>query len=249
MLNIPRHEKFRAPSGQILDYYDLFLIQEMEANRTIEWSDKEVTFNSGFQCNVYLRMRSDLTHNVPLLLRAGHQIKKTILGLRPTHGPKFCLIGIPTAGTPLAQAAAMASFDPQRQLTSTICFRQLRSELKKGHGKTADTMWAGPPELEHYSPATVENVVSTAKAYFDHLKHLEEDGYPTKEMWHIAFADWELGGTEALSDAGYTNGLVLYRMRDMIAALVHLGVWPAEYYQETNRRVNAWRVAKGLNTR
>ena len=237
--HIHPHTTFDAPSGQRLDDRDLMLIRSLAENGSIAWSDKEVTFNSGFKSHVYVRMRTDLTHNIPLLSDVGERIKNFVLKLRPTHGPKHCFIGVPTAGTPLALAAAMVS-------GGQICFRQMRSELKEGHGKSEDSMWVGPPELEGFSPTTVENVVSTAKAYFKHLGRLEEDGYPTKEMRHIAFADWELGGVEALHDAGYKNGFVIYRVRDMIAALVYLNDWPGEQYDETNRRVNAWRKEKKL---
>jgi orotate phosphoribosyltransferase len=242
-LNIHPSENFDAPSGQRYTYQDLLLIRGLARNNSIVWSNEEVTFNSGFKSHVYVRMRNDLTHNILLLREVGLQIRNFVIGLKHTHGPKKCLIGIPAAGAPLAQSAARESFDPHHDLESRMCCRQLRTKRKEGHGKGEDNMWAGPPELEHYSPITVENVVSTAKAYFEHLQHLEEDGYPTKEMHHVAFADWELGGVEALADAGY-NGYALYRVRDMIAALVHLGDWPHEYYVEMNRRVELWRGEK-----
>jgi orotate phosphoribosyltransferase len=244
-LNISKDETFVAPSGQTYRYEDLFLIREMAKNRSIAWSQDEVTFNSGFKSHVYVRMRNDLTHNAALLHRVGVQLKNFVLGLKNTHGPNKCLIGIPAAGTPLAQAAAREAYDPYHDLEARICSRQLRSMLKKGHGKGEDNMWAGPPELERYSPITIENVISTAKAYFDHLEHLNEDGYPTKEMHHVAFADWELGGMEALTDAGY-QGFARYRVRDMIAALVYLEDWPREHYEEVNRRINVWRIEHNL---
>lgn len=245
MLNIPKDIRFDTPSGRRYDYDDLFLIRELAKNDSFAWSNEEVRFNSGFKCNVYLRMRNDLTENIPLLCQVGARIKSFVLRLKRTHGPQFCLIGIPTAGTPIAQAAARESYDPYHMLESRICFRQLRTELKANHGK--DNLWAGRPELERHSYVTIENVISTAKAYLKHLKHLEEDGYPTTQMQHVAFADWGLGGAETLAKEGYT-GFAMYRALDMIAALVFIGDWPEEYYNETERRINQWRKDTGLHS-
>lgn len=241
----PQHTKGRsmnihsytAPSGRTLTRNDLFLIRAMERNKTIEWSDEEVTFNSGFKSHVYLRARNDLSHNLYLLNSIAARIKEVVFSLEHTHGPQWCLIGIPTAGTQLAQATASLTYDISYG-RSAICFSTMRSVLKT-HGK--DSMWVGPPQLERHTPVTVENVVSTAKAYLEHLDHLEQDGYPTRVMHHIAFADWELGGADTLRGAAYKLH-TMYLVRDMLAALVQMDIWPRERYQEMDRRVNRWRA-------
>jgi hypothetical protein len=73
------------------------------------------------------------------------------------------------------------------------------------------------------------------------FKKLETEGYPVKEMHHIVFADWELGGMEALAAAGYHNVHVLYIVRDIVAAFVHTGRWPHKHLADVERRFAAFR--------
>ena len=228
-------KSYKAPSGKIITWSELVLLMELEENKTIEWTDSEVTFNSGFKSHVYFRGRNDLTDNPRLLQLVGEVLAERVEQLPCTHGRRKCMIGIPTAGTPLAQVISDLSANSR---SSLIGFRLMRSILKE-HGK--DNMWVGKPELDKHTYITIENVVSTAKAMFQNFERLEQDGYPTHEMFHVIFASWNLGGFDKLKAQGYEKIVVLYQMLDIIAAYVHLERWPQERYDKMARRINAWR--------
>lgn len=238
---------FIAPSGRVLYPNDLELLRALEKNGTISWSETDVVFNSGFLSRVYFRGRNDLSHNMPLLMQVAVCAKKYVAELLNTHGPQKCLIGIPTAGTQLAQAVADLSYFEassdgylSSRPESLICFSTMRSKLKD-HGK--DNMWVGHPELKKHTYISFENIVSTAKAMLEAFGRLEQDGYPTRDMNHVVFADWGLGGIEALADAGYGHVHTLYVMMDAIAAFVHMRMWPEKRYLEMDRRIREWNAA------
>jgi len=238
---------FTGPSGRMLSEKDLALLVALERNGTIAWSDKEIEFNSGFLSHVYFRARNDLSHNMPLLMRVATQAKEYVAALENTHGPQKCLIGIPTAGTQFAQAIAdLSYFEASNdgyllsRPESLICFSTMRSVLKD-HGK--DNMWVGKPDLTKHTHITFENVVSTAKAMLQAFGRLEEDGYPTREMHHVVFVDWGLGGMESLAEEGYTRVHTLYEMLDIMAAFVHIGLWKQERYDEMYRRIQVWKAS------
>lgn len=242
---------FTGPSGRVLSPAQLKLLQKLEHNQTIAWSDSEVKFNSGFLSHVYFRARNDLSHNIPLLMEVAAHAKTFVTGLDNTHGAQKCLIGIPTAGTQFAQAIADLSYFENSKdgflsgcANMGICFSTMRSVLKD-HGK--DNMWVGPPQLEKYSYITFENVVSTAKAMLESFKRLEADGYPAHDMHHVVLADWGLGGMEALTEAGYSKIHALFTMQDVMAAYVHIGLWPKERYEEMLRRINEWNKSQKIS--
>ena len=228
---------FSAPSGRVIREDELDLLVALERNRTIEWTDDEVTFNSGFKSHVYFRGRNDLTDNIALFHRVGRLLTNSATYLRFTHGPRKNLIGIPAAGTPLAQVVAdLSAANPIDY--EQFGFRQMRSVLKT-HGK--DNMWVGKPDLTEHSYITVENILSTAKAMLENFERLEADGYPTRDMFHLVFASWHLGGEENLKEKGYDKVVVLFSMLDIIAAYVHIGLWPKYRETEMSLRINAWR--------
>lgn len=224
---------FQAPSGRMFLEHELLLLRDLERNGTIAWGD-EVVFNSGFVSRVYFRGRNDLTDNPLLLKRVASVLKGHIDSLPLTHGLQKCLIGVPVAGTPLAQAVSELSLYGQGL---PICFRLMRS-LRKLHGK--DQMWVGEPDLAKHSYITVENVVSTAESMLRNFRGLEEDRYPTRDMHHVVFASWGLGGDRALSEAGYHNIHILYHVLDIIAAFVHMEMWAKSKYDLMAERVTAF---------
>ena len=235
---------FNAPSGRRFYAPDLQLIATLEENSTIGWSETDIPFNSGFLSRVYFNGRNDLSHNPPLLMQVADMLKTRIEAQRLTHGPRWCAIGIPTAGSQLAQAISHLSWEDERLRPQIpykrppIVFSTMRSVLKLDHGK--NNMWVGPPQLDKFSPFTVENVVSTAKAMLEKFAQLEQDGYPTREMHHAVFMSWELGGSNRLPARGYERVHILYLMMDAIAALVYMGKWPEQRYVEMNRRIRKW---------
>lgn len=232
---------FVGPSGRTLGYADLKLIAELEYIGTIGWSEEEIPFHKGFLSHVYIQMRNELSRHPATLVRVASLIKEKVEQLPLTLGPQKCLIGIPTAGTQLAQAVAMLShFDHllhvRPRTEPPICFLSMRSILK-GHGK--DKLWIGPADIKRYSYISIENVVSTAAGMLEYLNRMWKEGYPIRVMHHVVFADWELGGVRNLDSEAIKNVHTLYIVRDMVAALVYLGVWPKERYEDVAQRLQA----------
>lgn len=230
-----------GPSGQILTYPDFVLLAELENIGMIAWSEEEITFHAGFKSHIYVQGRNDLSNNPETLMRLAAQIKENVERLPFTHGPQKCVIGIPTAGTQLAQAVSTLSWYDRRMhvrpdTQPLIAFSSMRSVLK-GHGK--NKKWVGDADLNKHSYITIENVVSTAAGMIENFEKMRGEGYPIERMHHVMFADWELGGTEALA-AGYIyNVHTLYKVRDIVAAYVYLGLWPQERYDDMVTRFTA----------
>ncbi len=240
-------KSFRGPSGRMLSRADMSLLNDLELNGTIAWSNEEITFNSGFKSHVYVRMRNDLALNPLLLLRVCTAIKDKVDTLPLTHGKQRCLIGIPTAGYQLAQGVSQLSVNEYivrglDLVNRETCFSFMQT-APKNHGR--DQTLIDRPDLLRHSYMTVENIISTAKAMLEAFGNLESAGYPTREMHHVVFADWELGGTEALQRAGYDNVHTRFIMRDVMAAYVHCGLWPRERYDEMDWRIITWRKEHG----
>jgi len=233
---------FRAPSGRVLGYADLCLIAGLADAGSIGWSEEEVPYHKGFRSHVYIQMRNELSRHPALLARVAARIKEGVEQTPLTTGPQRCVIGIPTAGTQLAQAVAMLShFDHVTHVRPhsepPICFQSMRSVLKETHGK--DRHWIGPADIGRYSYVSVENVISTAAGMLEYLDKMWHERYPIRVMHHVVFADWELGGIKNLDDAAIKHVHTLYVVRDMVAALVYLGAWPQERYEDVAQRLQA----------
>jgi orotate phosphoribosyltransferase len=234
-MEIPK--KFDAPSGRRLTQADIQLWCDLEDNGSFGWNPQEIRFNSGFMSHIYLRGRNDLSDNPLLLRNVAHTLYDVIDELSLTHGPQTCLIGIPTAGSQLAQAVSHISFMRDHP---PMCFRSMRSVLKT-HGK--DDKWIGDADLTRHSYVTLENVVSTADSMLKAFERIAPEGYPVKEMHHVVFADWELGGLKNLAAADYHHVHVRYVIRDIIAAFVSCGRWPIERWDYIEPKLAEFRAA------
>jgi orotate phosphoribosyltransferase len=223
-------------SGRKYGFRDAQLWLDLEQNGSFGWSQIEVEFNSGFTCHVYLQGRNDLSDYPPLLRRVALTLCGKTVTLPNTHGPQKCLIGIPTAGTQLAQE--ICSVTRGRLDIDPYCFRTMRSVLK-AHGK--DQQWIGNANLARHSYVTVENVLSTGKAMLTYLERMEPEGYPIRDMDHVVFASWELGGIMNLAKAGITNVYVMYSIPEVIALFVELKHWPAERLDYIGQKLINWK--------
>src|SRR3989344_5131486 len=116
-----------VPSGRIYDKLDLKIIRLMAKYGFIRWREEPFQLNSGIESHVYISGREDLTDHPDLERLIG---KKIALGVKANSLPKDkqpCLVGVPTAGTTLAQAAAMASYHSRILVSGqTICHRIMR---------------------------------------------------------------------------------------------------------------------------
>lgn len=207
---------------------------DLEKNGSFGWGP-EVTFNSGFVSPVYLRMRNDLSCNIFLFADVARNLHRFVQKNIASEKREVCLIGIPTAGTQLAQAVATQSLTGGPPV---LCFKSLRSTLKT-HGK--DLQYVGQADTQKHAYCTVENVLSSGKAMLDAFKLMEPEGYPVREMRHFVFASWNLGGLKALADARVRGVYVEYEIPDVIALFVHLDHWAREREEIMVDKIHRWR--------
>lgn len=120
-----------VPSGRMLDEFDLEILRTMNDCGFVRHSPQPFTLKSGIKSNVYVYGREDLTDNPGLEIKIGKKVASEVTRATLRDEKKVCLIGIPTAGTALAQAAAMMS---NWGGLSSICHRILREAVKTTHG-------------------------------------------------------------------------------------------------------------------
>ena len=197
----------------------------------VQYRPKPVILTSGKTSRVYVSGRDDLTDNLTLLHRIGREVLRAVLLATKDDLRAPCLIGIPTAGTPLAQAAAMIRFmEPDAALTRKVIFRVMRETLKT-HG--AHHSWVnGPPEPEKHVYCVIDNVVTDGSSKIETAQKLEESGYPPRNEIHwFILVDRGQGALENLRAAGIHNVTVIFTLKDIIAGFARHGFWTAEMAQ------------------
>jgi orotate phosphoribosyltransferase len=216
-------ESFRAPSGIILQRPDLDLIRKLCLAGSIRFLENPVELNSGRRSRIYANIR--FWDNPYMLALIGRRIAECVQSLPPdTDEPDQykipCLVGIPTAGTPLAMAAVMST----HFLESPFHYRIMREKVQETpHG--LDRSWAGPPSEKHRF-VTVENVSTQGVSIHQAAQRMRGDGHDVDSMHHIIVMD--RGGKAALVTRGYDHSKVhsLFNLEDTLAAAVHLKLHP-----------------------
>ncbi len=225
----------QAPSGAVFGEPDLEAIRLMGKYRMVDYSDKPFTLKSGIKSNVYVRGRDDMTDHPELLWALGSHLNGYVLknGLVSEDQKQLCLIGVPTAGTPLATATALVSHN--QRVPYPICFRQMRSVLKS-HGAHQD--WVdGKPDLETHQYAAIENVITSGKSVYDAGKRMTLAGYPAKQMPVIILIDRQQGGFGRLQEAGFEELYVVFNLLDVTYAFGELGLWPKSAVQSVEDEI------------
>jgi orotate phosphoribosyltransferase len=217
-------------SGRKFDANDLALLKGMADVGFVRHSDQPFRLKSGIMSHVYVYGREDLTDNPQLEYQVGSKISRLVsteVGLNPVRRP--CLIGVPTAGNALAQAAAMASVGNQFGAdpglwTPTICHRVMR-ELRKAHGPHS-TWVNGTPDFARHQYWMVDNVATDGQSKLEAADKLEADGYPAKEMPCLIWIDRQQGAVSRLDKAGFQRVIVAFNLLDITYAYGELGLWP-----------------------
>lgn len=207
-----------------------WLLKAMYTHGFVKWSPTQFTLKSGKQSHVYVFGREDITDNPPLLHVFGREIRNAALlafsRLAPTMSLVPCLIGIPTAGTPLAQAAAMVDFFEGTANGTKMCFRIMR-EAKKKHG--AHQGWVnGAPDLAKHLYFTVDNVVTDGQSKVEAAERLLEDGYPAYDMPQVILVARDMRIVPALHTQGFKHVIVLFALRDIINGFAERSYWTKE---------------------
>ena len=145
-----------------------------------------------------------------------------------------CLIGIPTAGTAFAQAAALASLGS----TSIICHRIMRETLK-GHG--VHHAWVnGKPDSMSHCYWLIDNVATNGDSRLEAMRKFVEDGYPPKEETPcLIFVDRQQGAVRRLEQEGFKRVVVVYNLLDITFVLGELDLWPKSAVKSVEEEIHA----------
>lgn len=224
-----------VPSGRTLDSFDLDIIRMMNTYGFLRYSSTPIQLKSGVLSHVYVAGREDLTDHPNLMLAIG---KKICLLLEAHHyegdDRQLCLIGIPTAGTTLACAAALAGTAYETKIQP--CCRLMR-EAKKAHG--VHHHWIdGEPARDRHFYWLIDNVATNGASKFEAAAKLAEDRYPTKPPCFI-WIDRQQGAVARLAAAGFKHVIVGYNLLDLAYALGELNLWPKEVVQAVNTEISA----------
>jgi len=233
----------QVPSGRRLSREDTKLLRLMAEYGFVRHSETPFKLKSGVMSHVYVFGRDDLTDNPELEYAVGLRIADTIVDEIDTTGDtrKSVLIGLPTAGTPLAQAAAMVQrfrqMNTMRDLP-VIAHRIMREKLKGDHG-VHNTWVNGKPDLGRHLYWAVDNVVTDGGTKVEDAAKLAQDGYPAMEMPSIIFVDRQQGGLKRLTQAGFTKLIVVFNLLDITYAYGELGLWPKEAVKAVEDEIKA----------
>lgn len=230
----------QVPSGRFYAPFDVEILRRMAEYRFLAHRDQPFKLKSGIMSNVYVFGREDLTDHPDLEWLAGNRIARNIWENTRSGDRQHCLIGIPTAGTALAQCAAMASW----QLVmsggaegSVICHRVMREALK-AHG--AHPSWVnGDPDPKCHTYWGVDNVATNGDSKIEAAEKLEQQGYPVKQMGWFIFVDRQQGAVERLKRLGFERLVVAYNLLDITFAFGELGLWPKSAVRAVEEEIKA----------
>ena len=228
----------RVPSGQDFSALDISILQRMADYGFVRHSEEPFKLKSGIMSNVYVFGREDLTDHPDLEWLTGQRIAHEVVANFRSGDKAPCLIGIPTAGTALAQAAAMVSFSETIKVVpdAWICHRIMR-EGKKEHG--AHHKWVNGDPSPNHTYWAVDNVVTDGGSKFEAAEKLTESGYDGLGMPNLIFVDRQQGGIKRMKEGGFRRIIVIYNLLDLAFALGELGRWPKEVVRQVDEEIKA----------
>ncbi|MDZ4243671.1 MAG: hypothetical protein U1C57_01045 [Candidatus Doudnabacteria bacterium] len=229
----------QTPSGRKFDDFDLEVLRTMHDCGFVRHSPQPFTLKSGINSNVYVFGREDLTDNPNLEIKIGSKIARQVANATLPGEKQICLVGIPTAGTALAQAAAMMSY---RITTMSICHRIMREAVKTTHGASAHQgSWInGKPDLIRHSYWLVDNVAKNGQSKLEAIAKFKADGYPGPEDTPcLIWIDRQQGAVPRLEKAGFKRIIVVYNLLDITFAFGEMGLWPKEAVKAVEQEIAA----------
>jgi len=240
----------QVPSGRVFGDLDLQIMRLSAKYNFVRTSAEPFTLKSGVKSNVYVYVsgRDDLTDHPDLEWLVGRKIASLVLQNALERGDlkKQCLIGLPTAGTALAQAAAMVNWSCQRLFVGAneeprIIHRIMREALKT-HGAHPD--WVnGKPQPDSHTYWGVDNVATDGGTKMEAREHFRESGYP-EVMPAFIWIDRQQGAIVRLKRAGFSVIVVAYELLDVTFALGELGFWPKEIVRSVEVEIKAHQLIK-----
>lgn len=228
----------QVPSGQTFSEFDLKLLRLMAEYGFIRRSERPFRLVSGVESYVYVFGREDLTDHPDLEWFAGRKIAEVVWKESREGAPPACLIGIPTAGTALAQAAAMVSWQEVLPESGAIICHRIMREAMKEHG--AHHTWVnGKPDFIRHTYWMVDNVATDGGSKIRAAEKLMQDGYPAKEMPCLIFVDRQQGAMKRLEREGFQRVVVAYNLLDITYAFGELGLWPKSAVAAVEEEIRA----------
>ncbi len=230
----------KTPSGQVFDENDLELLRLMAENGFIQTTGQTARLASGISTRVYVCGREDLTDKNFFEWLIGRKIARLVKQYGGSEGERrqYCLIGVPTAATAMAQAAAMVSLAENILVNGQyICHRIMR-ESPKRHGLHQG--WVNgesQPDIHVYW--AVENVVTSGTTLITIAERLRQSGYPVEEMPILVFVDRQQGGIKKLEEAGFRKIVVAYNLLDLVFIFGELGLWSKNQVKAVEDEISA----------
>jgi orotate phosphoribosyltransferase len=203
----------------------------------VKWSGEPFKLKSGIKSNIYVFGRNDLTEDFNELRNVGMILARAVWDVADLAGDDHrnpCPIGIPTAGTALAAAAALS---PR---WGNFPFRIMR-EMQKTYG--AHKKWVdGSPQPDLHKYLTIDNVATDGASKAQTAALLKEDGYPVEDMKHIVLIDRQQGAVKKLAAQGITM-VSVFNLLDVVWAFGELKLWPKDRVKAVEEEIAAHQLA------
>ena len=232
-----------VPSGRSFDSLDLRIVQLFAQYRFVDWREEEFKLKSGVLSHVYVFGREDLTDHPDLEWLLGRKMAQLVRNNAVERGDlkPQCLIGIPTAGTVLAQAAAMVDHSWERisgyEGGSPRIIHRVMREVLKTHGAHPD--WVNGKPIPDHTYWSVDNVVTDAGTKVEARGRFQESGYPVDQMPALVLVDRQQGGIKRMIQSGFSNIVVAYNLLDLTFVFQQLGLWPKNAVQAVAEEIKA----------
>ncbi len=227
----------QVPSGRTFNADDIFLLRLMVKYGFIRMSEKPFTLKSGIESYVYVYGREDITDNPDFEWEIGVKIANLVRENSKPEDKKPYLIGIPTAGTAFAQAAALASYVNEITVNEWYIRHRLMKEALKKHG--AHQNWVNGEADPDHTYWIIDNVVTDGASKFEANERLRESGYPVDDMPSIVFVDRQQGGIQKMKAGGFKRIIVAYELLDLTFAFGELKLWPKNMVKAVEEEISA----------
>lgn len=230
-----------VPSGSVFSEHDLGLVRLMKTVGFLQYSETPFTLKSGVQSHIYVFGREDLTDNIGFEYKLGLAVAQRIADLTVPGSKQPCLIGLPTAGTAIAQAAAMVTHNCDvlggGNQPLYMCHRIMRETLKQ-HG--AHQKWVnGDPDYDRHQYWWVDNVATNGDTKIEAEEKVVTQGYHMKEDPCLITVDRQQGAVDRLYKAGFKHVIVLYELLDLTYALAEMNLWPKDVVKKVEEEIKA----------
>ena len=226
-----------APSGTVFSEGDVELIRLLGDIGFIKYSKKPFPLKSGVKSHVYVYGREDLTTNVNALWAIGEKVVQTAEAVmrRERDTRQALFVGLPTAGTPLAQAAAMVDWVKGYFLTPSA-FMQMRSIRKLTHG-VHESWLIGKPDMTKQRLFSVDNVATDGGTKFEMGDRFAEDSIDPLTIDNIILVDRQQGAVRRMIEHGYKKPIVIFNLLDLTFVFGQQGTWPTEAVAQVEKEI------------